>query len=51
MRRLLLLAPLLMLTVGCGVRQYSESDAADVAREVARQAGERLHSQRPRTAE
>ncbi|WP_031091662.1 hypothetical protein [Streptomyces sp. NRRL S-15] len=51
MRRLLLLAPLLILTAGCGVVQSSESEAADAAREVATKAGERLYSQRPRTAE
>ncbi|MFE7467673.1 translation initiation factor IF-2 [Streptomyces sp. NPDC057499] len=51
MRRLLLLAPLLLVTVGCGVVQSSEDEATDVAREVARKAGERLHGQRPRTAE
>ncbi|MFF2777135.1 translation initiation factor IF-2 [Streptomyces sp. NPDC058052] len=51
MRRLLLLAPLLLCTVGCGVLQNSEGEATDAAREVARKAGERLHSQRPRTAE
>ncbi|MDH6437232.1 hypothetical protein M2158_005773 [Streptomyces sp. SAI-144] len=51
MRRLLLLAPLLLLTVGCGVAQSSEDEATDAAREVARKAGERLYGQRPRTAE
>ncbi|MDV5143937.1 translation initiation factor IF-2 [Streptomyces sp. SBC-4] len=51
MRRLLLLAPLLLSIAGCGVVQSSNDDAADAAREVARKAGERLHSQRPRTAE
>ncbi|MGW6565865.1 translation initiation factor IF-2 [Streptomyces sp. NPDC054975] len=51
MRRLMLLAPLLLLTVGCGVVQSSEEEAADAAREVARKAGERLYGQRPRTAE
>ncbi|MGW6538190.1 translation initiation factor IF-2 [Streptomyces sp. NPDC055051] len=51
MRRLPLLVPLLLFTVGCGVLQNSEGDATDAAREVARKAGERLHSQRPRTAE
>ncbi|MFD7561247.1 translation initiation factor IF-2 [Streptomyces sp. NPDC059835] len=51
MRRLLLLAPLLLFTVGCGVLQSSEGEATDAAREVARTAGERLYSQRPRTAE
>ncbi|GAA2569517.1 MULTISPECIES: translation initiation factor IF-2 [Streptomyces] len=51
MRRLLLLAPLLLLTVGCGVTQSSEDRATDDAREVAREAGERLYGQRPRTAE
>ncbi|MEU3058538.1 translation initiation factor IF-2 [Streptomyces griseus] len=52
MRRLLLLAPLLLLTVsGCGVLQSSEGEATDAARAVARSAGERLRSQRPRTAE
>ncbi|MGW1292613.1 translation initiation factor IF-2 [Streptomyces sp. NPDC002533] len=52
MRRLLLLAPLLLLTVsGCGVLQSSEGEATDAARAVARSAGERLYGQRPRTAE
>ncbi|MEU3400569.1 translation initiation factor IF-2 [Streptomyces filamentosus] len=51
MRRLLLLAPLLLCTVGCGVLQNSEDEATDAAREVARKAGERLHSRRPRTAQ
>nr|WSX48396.1 translation initiation factor IF-2 [Streptomyces sp. NBC_00974] len=51
MRRLLLLAPLLLFTVGCGVLQSSEAEATDAAREVARKAGERLYGQRPRTAE
>ncbi|MFE9696846.1 translation initiation factor IF-2 [Streptomyces sp. NPDC006270] len=52
MRRLLPLAPLLLLTASaCGVLQSSESEAADSARDTARQVGERLHSQRPRTAE
>ncbi|MBT3075967.1 MULTISPECIES: translation initiation factor IF-2 [Streptomyces] len=52
MRRLLPLTPLLLVTVGCGLlSQSAESAAADAAREVARKAGERLHSQRPRTAE
>ncbi|WP_418955476.1 translation initiation factor IF-2 [Streptomyces tritici] len=51
MRRLLLLAPLLLFTAGCGVLQSSAGEATDVAREAARKAGERLHSQRPRTAE
>ncbi|MFG2867334.1 translation initiation factor IF-2 [Streptomyces sp. NPDC048338] len=51
MRRLILLAPLLLFTVGCGVVQSSEGEATDHAREVARKAGERLHGQRPRTAE
>ncbi|GHF63202.1 MULTISPECIES: translation initiation factor IF-2 [Streptomyces] len=52
MRRLLLLAPLLLLAVsGCGALRSSEGEAADAARDVARSAGERLHSQRPRTAE
>ncbi|MCT4357534.1 translation initiation factor IF-2 [Streptomyces sp. Je 1-79] len=51
MRRLLLLAPLLLVTVGCGVMQNSEGEATDAAREVARKAGERLYGQRPRTAE
>ncbi|MFD9499298.1 translation initiation factor IF-2 [Streptomyces sp. NPDC060035] len=51
MRRLLLLAPLLLFTAGCGVVQSSEDEATDAAREVARKAGERLYSQRPRTAE
>ena len=51
MRRLLLLAPLLLFTVGCGVVQSSEDEATDSAREVARKAGEQLYGQRPRTAE
>ncbi|MEU6949062.1 translation initiation factor IF-2 [Streptomyces sp. NPDC046316] len=51
MRRLLLLAPLLLFTVGCTALQSSESEAGDAARDVARKAGERLYSQRPRTAE
>ena len=51
MRRLLLLAPLLLFTVGCGLVQPAEGEATDAAREVARKAGERLYSQRPRTAE
>ncbi|WP_314252080.1 translation initiation factor IF-2 [Streptomyces sp. DSM 40907] len=51
MRRLLLLAPLLLFTVGCGVVQSAEDEATDSAREVARRAGERLYGQRPRTAE
>ncbi|MFC9841874.1 translation initiation factor IF-2 [Streptomyces sp. NPDC060223] len=51
MRRLLLLAPLLLFTAGCGVVPSSEDEATDAAREVARNAGERLYSQRPRTAE
>ncbi|MFI5754744.1 translation initiation factor IF-2 [Streptomyces sp. NPDC051569] len=51
MRRLLLLVPLLLFTAGCGVVQSSEGEATDEAREVARKAGERLYSRRPRTAE
>ncbi|MEU6004564.1 translation initiation factor IF-2 [Streptomyces sp. NPDC047453] len=52
MRRLLLLATLLLFTAGCGVVQSSaEDEATDAAREVARKAGERLYGQRPRTAE
>ncbi|MFE9765248.1 translation initiation factor IF-2 [Streptomyces sp. NPDC005808] len=51
MRRLLLLAPLLLFTAGCGVVQSSEDEATDAAREAARKVGERLYSQRPRTAE
>ncbi|MDR3084675.1 MAG: translation initiation factor IF-2 [Streptomyces sp.] len=51
MRRLLLLAPLLLFTAGCGVVQSPEDEATDAAREVARKAGERLDSPRPRTAE
>ncbi|MCX5009299.1 translation initiation factor IF-2 [Streptomyces sp. NBC_00638] len=51
MRRLLLLAPLLLFTAGCGVVQSSNDEATDAAREVARNAGERLYGQRPRTAE
>ncbi|MFI2780630.1 translation initiation factor IF-2 [Streptomyces sp. ALB3] len=51
MRRLLLLAPLLLFTAGCGVVQSSEGVATDAAREVAVRAGELLHSQRPRTTQ
>lgn len=51
MRRLLLFAPLLLLTAGCGVVQSSQGEATDAAREVARKAGEELYGQRPRTAE
>lgn len=51
MRRRLLLAPLLLFAVGCGVAQPSETEARDAAREVARKAGQRLYGQQPRTAE
>ncbi|MFJ8865082.1 translation initiation factor IF-2 [Streptomyces sp. NPDC102473] len=51
MRRLLLLAPLLLFTAGCGLVQPSDDEATDTAREVAGRAGRLLHSQRPRTAE
>ncbi|WP_151773101.1 translation initiation factor IF-2 [Streptomyces abyssomicinicus] len=52
MRRLLLLAPLLLLTAGCGLLVPSaEDEAAGAAREAARAAALRLDSQRPRTAE
>ncbi|MEU6306695.1 translation initiation factor IF-2 [Streptomyces chartreusis] len=50
MRRLLL-APLLLFAVGCGVVPSSEDEATDTAREAARHAGEVLYGQRPRTAE
>lgn len=46
----LLLLPLSLLTAGCGVLLPSaEDEAADAARAVAQEAGQRLHSQRPRT--
>ncbi|MEU1482507.1 translation initiation factor IF-2 [Streptomyces sp. NPDC005752] len=51
MRRLLLLAPLLLSAIGCGVVQSSADEATDAAREVAGSAGARLRSERPRTAE
>ncbi|MFE2588382.1 translation initiation factor IF-2 [Streptomyces anthocyanicus] len=51
MRRILLLAPLLLLASGCGPAQSSRSGAADAAREAARTVGERLYGPRPRTAE
>ncbi|MGA5415252.1 translation initiation factor IF-2 [Streptomyces pseudogriseolus] len=51
MRRLLLLAPVLLALAGCGVFQSSEDEATDAAREVATKAGERLASQLPRTAD
>ncbi|MFD4688984.1 translation initiation factor IF-2 [Streptomyces sp. NPDC058463] len=50
MRRLLLIAPLLLFSAGCGAVQSSNAEATDAAREVARKADERLDSQRPRTA-
>ncbi|MFJ9598641.1 translation initiation factor IF-2 [Streptomyces althioticus] len=51
MRRLLLLAPVLLALAGCGVFKPSEEEAVDTARQVATDAGGRLHSQRPRRAE
>ncbi|MDU0305350.1 translation initiation factor IF-2, partial [Streptomyces sp. PAL114] len=51
MRRLLLLAPVLLALAGCGVMQSSEDEATDSAREVATTAGKRLASQLPRTAD
>ncbi|WSB55398.1 translation initiation factor IF-2 [Streptomyces cellulosae] len=51
MRRLLLLAPVVLALAGCGVVQSSEDEAADAARETATNAGQRLYGQRPRTAE
>ncbi|MFD3675343.1 translation initiation factor IF-2 [Streptomyces sp. NPDC058613] len=51
MRRLWLLVPLLLFTIGCEVVQSAEDEATDAAREVARKAGQRLYGQRPRTAE
>jgi hypothetical protein len=46
----LLLIPLSLFTAGCGVLLPSaEDEAADAARAVAREAGQQLHSQRPRT--
>ncbi len=51
MRRLLLLAPVLLALAYCGVFQSSEDEATDAAREVATKAGERLASQLPRTAD
>ncbi|MER5734827.1 translation initiation factor IF-2 [Streptomyces sp. NPDC002262] len=51
MRRLLLGAALLTFTVGCGVVENSEDHATDAARDAAGKVGERLHGQRPRTAE
>ncbi|MFC9114885.1 MULTISPECIES: translation initiation factor IF-2 [Streptomyces] len=51
MRRLLLLAPVLVALAGCGVIQSSEGEATDSAREVATRAGQRLASQLPRTAD
>ncbi|MFI8287581.1 translation initiation factor IF-2 [Streptomyces sp. NPDC085614] len=51
MRRLLLFVPLLLLIAGCGAVRSSESKATDAAREAAREAGDRLHGRRPRTAE
>lgn len=51
MRRILLLAPLLLLSAGCGLAHSSQSEATDAAREAARKAGEQLDGRRPRTAE
>ncbi|RKE23521.1 translation initiation factor IF-2 [Streptomyces sp. TLI_171] len=50
-RRLLLLAPLLLFTAGCGAVPSSGDKAADAAREEARKVGQALYGQRPRTAE
>ncbi|MFG2820023.1 translation initiation factor IF-2 [Kitasatospora sp. NPDC048365] len=50
-RRLLLLAPLLVFTVGCGVVPSAENNATDAAREAARKVAQRLYGQQPRTAE
>ncbi|MFJ8888856.1 translation initiation factor IF-2 [Streptomyces sp. NPDC102402] len=51
MRRLLLLTPLLLFTVGCGMAQSPDDEATDDAREVAGDAGKRLYGHHPRTAE
>ncbi|CAM5672272.1 hypothetical protein SAVIM338S_07063 [Streptomyces avidinii] len=51
MRRLLLLAPLLLFITGCGLVPSAENEATDAAREVAGTASRRLYGQRPRTAE
>lgn len=51
MRRLLLLAPVLLALTGCGVIQSGDEKATDAARTEATRAGMRLDSQRPRTAD
>jgi hypothetical protein len=51
MRRLLLLAPLLLFTASCGIAPSSEGRATDDARETARKAAQQLYSQLPRTAD
>lgn len=51
MRRLLLLAPLLLFATGCGLVPSAEDEATDAAREAARKVGRRLYGQSPRTAE
>ncbi len=51
MRRLLLLAPVLLALTGCGVIQSGDEKATDAARAEATRAGMRLDSQRPRTAD
>ncbi|MET9188356.1 translation initiation factor IF-2 [Streptomyces tendae] len=51
MRRILLLAPLLLFTAGCGLARSAESGATDVARDAAGKAAEQLDGRPPRTAE
>ncbi|MFI0929964.1 translation initiation factor IF-2 [Streptomyces sp. NPDC021012] len=51
MRRSLVFAPLLLFAIGYGVVHFSEDEGTAATREVAKRAGQRLYSQRPRTAE
>ncbi|MFF4915096.1 hypothetical protein [Streptomyces tendae] len=51
MRRILLLAPLLLFTAGCGLARSAESGATDAARDAAGRAAEQLDGRPPRTAD
>ncbi|MFF9663904.1 translation initiation factor IF-2 [Streptomyces althioticus] len=51
MRRLLLLAPVLLALTACGLIKSGDEKATDVARAEATTVGKRLYSQRPRTAD
>ncbi|NEC53958.1 translation initiation factor IF-2 [Actinospica acidiphila] len=51
MRRLLLLAPVLLASTACGLVKSGDEKATDVARAEATTVGKRLDSQRPRTGD